>query len=53
MRKDLKNRVPANCAIDKNLNAKLVEFSKEIRIPKSRLLDEAIIDLLKKYERED
>lgn len=47
-RKDLKNREPVNCAVDKELNQKLIQLSKETKIPKSKLLDEAIEDLLNK-----
>ena len=44
----LKNRVPLGSAVDKKLVEKLKELSKESKIPISRLLDEAIEDLLKK-----
>ena len=44
-RKDLKNREPVNCAVDKELNQKLIQLSKETKIAKSKLLDEAIEDL--------
>lgn len=47
-RKDLRNREPVNCAIDKELNQRLIQLSKDTKIAKSRLLDEAIEDLLKK-----
>lgn len=47
----LKNRAPFSNAIDKDLYEKFVELSKETRIPQSRLLDEAIEDLLKKKEK--
>ena len=47
-RKDLKNREPVNCAIDKELNQRLIQLSKDTKIATSRLLDEAIEDLLKK-----
>lgn len=46
----LKNRIPVSNAIDKRLWEGLDQLHKETRIPKSRLLDEAIQDLLKKYE---
>jgi predicted DNA-binding protein len=49
-RNDLKNREPVNCAVDKELNLRLILLSKDTRIPKSKLLDEAIELLLKKYE---
>ena len=47
-RKDLTTREPVNCAVDKELNKKLIQLSKETKIAKSKLLDEAIEDLLKK-----
>jgi hypothetical protein len=42
----LKNRVIPNSAVDKKLYEELRKYSKEIKIPISRLLDEAIEDLL-------
>lgn len=48
-RKDLANREPVNCAVESKLNKALIELSKLTRIPKSRLLDEAIEDYLKKH----
>ena len=51
MRKDLKTRTPVNCAVDNELNEKLIELSKETMIPKSKLLDVAIKLLLKKYKK--
>ena len=42
----LKNRVIPNSAIDKVLYDKLRELSKDTKVPISRLLDEAIEDLL-------
>ena len=47
-RKDLTNREPVNCAVDKELNKKLIQLSKDTKIPKSKLLDEAIELLLQK-----
>lgn len=49
-RKDLANREPVNCAVNTKLNRALIEMSKNTKIPKSRLLDEAIEDYLKKHE---
>ena len=49
MRKDLKNRTPVNCAVDNELNDKLIKLSKDTMIPKSKLLDKAIEMLLKEY----
>ena len=46
----LKNRESIGAAIDKELLKKLREYSKESKIPLSKLLDEAIEDLLKKRE---
>ena len=45
------NRVRFTSSLDKALMPKLDRLSKETRIPKSRLLDEAVEDLLKKYEK--
>ena len=45
---NLKNRVIPNSAVDKELYEWLRNYSKESKIPISRLLDEAIKDLLKK-----
>ena len=51
MRKDLKTRTPVTCAVDTELNKKLIELSKETMIPKSKLLDVAIKLLLEKYKK--
>lgn len=51
MRNDLKTRTPVNCAVDINLNNKLIELSKNTMIPKSKLLDKAIELLLKEYSK--
>ena len=49
----LKNRERIGSAIDKELLNKLREYSKETKIPISKLLDEAIEDLLiKRKDRE-
>ena len=45
-RKDLTKREPVNCAVDKELNQRLIQLSKETKIPKSKLLDQAIELLL-------
>lgn len=42
MRKDLVNREPVNCAVNKELNQKLIQLSRNTGIPKSKLLDNAI-----------
>ena len=44
----LKNRTPLSNAIKTELHDSLRELSKETKVPISRLLDEAIEDLLKK-----
>lgn len=45
------NRKRFVSSLDKQLVAPLDELSKKTRVPKSRLLDEAVEDLLKKYEK--
>jgi predicted transcriptional regulator len=45
----LKNRKAISTAIDIKLARALDNLSEETRIPKSKLLDEAIADLLKKH----
>ncbi len=47
----LVNRTKLISSLDNTLVAPLNELSKKTRVPKSRLLDEAIEDLLKKYEK--
>ena len=47
-RKDVTTREPVNCAVDKKKNKKLIQLSKDTKIPKSKLLDEAIELLLQK-----
>ena len=46
----LVNRIKVTTSIDKELNKKIDELSKETRIPKSKLFDEAIELLLKKHK---
>ncbi|PEK69618.1 ribbon-helix-helix domain-containing protein [Bacillus pseudomycoides] len=46
----LKNRKPLSNAIEKDLWYDLDQLAKDTRINKSKLLDEAVSDLLKKYE---
>lgn len=48
----LVHRVRISNSIDKNLFNKLKELSEETRIPMSKLLDEAIEDLIKKHSAE-
>lgn len=45
------NRVRFTSSLKKELMPELDRLSEETRIPKSRLIDEAIEDLLKKYEK--
>ncbi len=45
------NRVRFTSSIKKELMPQWDKLSEETRIPKSRLLDEAMEDLLKKYEK--
>ena len=47
----LKNRVTFSNAIDRGLYERFVELSEETKIPKSKLLDEAIEDLLEKRSK--
>ena len=49
---DLVNRERFTNSVDKDLLSKIRKLSDDTRIPLSRLLDEAIADLLKKYGRE-
>lgn len=48
---DLKNRKRYTTSLDTKLLNKLKQLSRNTRIPMSRLLDEAIIDLLKKHNK--
>lgn len=50
---ELKNRERFGVAVDKELLAGLRKLSEQTRIPASKLVDEAIADLLKKYENGD
>lgn len=45
----LKNRTKIGSAIDTKLYSELKELSEKTRIPISKLLDEALSDLLKKH----
>lgn len=47
----LVTRVRFTSSLKKELMPKLDQLSKDTRINKSRLLDEAVEDLLKKYEK--
>jgi len=46
----LKNKVRFSSTLPKALNKKFDELARATRIPKSKLLEEAIEDLLKKYQ---
>ena len=48
--KDLKNRVRFSTSLDKDLAKRLDDLSTNTRIPKSKLVDEAIEKLLAKHE---
>ena len=48
---DLTTRKRVTTTLDKELLKKLDELSKETRIPKSKLFDKAIEDLLKKHKK--
>ena len=45
-------RVPYATKIELELRDKIAQLSAETRIPQSKLIDEAIKDLLKKYDKE-
>ena len=45
-------RLPFATTIDSELKTKLAELSTDTRIPQSKLIDEAIEYLLKKYNKE-
>lgn len=47
----LKNRKRFTSSLKNDLVPRFDELSKKTRIPKSKLLDEAIDDLLKKYSK--
>ena len=49
----LVNRTRVTTSIKNELAVDLNKLAEKTRIPKSRLFDEAIEDLLKKYEKED
>ena len=49
----LVNRTRFTTSIANELYRDLNELTKKTRIPKSRLMDEAIEDLLKKYEKKN
>ncbi|EOP78680.1 ribbon-helix-helix domain-containing protein [Bacillus toyonensis] len=47
---DLKTRDRFSSTLDKGINEKFQQLTEKTRINKSKLLDEAIRDLVKKYE---
>jgi predicted transcriptional regulator len=47
----MSERVPYATKIDRELRDKLVKLSELTRIPQSKLVDEALSDLFKKYEK--
>ncbi|HBF36031.1 MAG TPA: CopG family transcriptional regulator [Firmicutes bacterium] len=47
----LKNRIQASSSVDPKLWEGMQRLSKQTRIPVSKLLDEAMEDLLKKYQK--
>lgn len=49
-KRGLKTRTPISNAVDTKLYEQLKKLSEMTRIPMSRLLDEAIEDLIKKHE---
>lgn len=50
MSTDLKTRRRFTSTIDKLLQKNLQSLSKELRVPQTRLLDEALEDLILKYK---
>lgn len=52
MSSDLKTRKRFTSTIDKVLQLNLQELSKYTRVPQTKLLDEALEDLVKKYEQQ-
>ncbi len=48
---NLVNRKRFTNSVDKNLLSEIRKLSDDTRIPLSKLLDEAIADLLKKYDK--
>lgn len=47
---DLKNRTRIGITLDNALQVRFKQLSKDTKIPMSKLFDEAVSDLLKKYE---
>lgn len=51
MNKSDSPRIKRTISVDKALYDKIILLSKSSRIPQSKLMDEAIEDLLKKFEK--
>jgi hypothetical protein len=51
MDRGLKNRTPISNAVDTELWLMFQQLARDTRIPQSKLLDEAIKDLLRKYDK--
>ena len=49
MNKSDSTRIKRTISVDKDLYDKVIELSKTTRIPQSKLMDEAIKELLKKH----
>lgn len=49
----MSERVPYSTKIDSELKERLIKLSDKTRIPQSKLLDEALTDLLRKYGEKD
>lgn len=47
----MSERVPYATKVDRELRDKLIELATTTRIPQSKLVDEALADLFKKYEK--
>lgn len=47
----MSERVPYATKVDRELRDKLTKLSEMTRIPQSKLVDEALEDLFKKYEK--
>ncbi|MGD9155841.1 MAG: ribbon-helix-helix domain-containing protein [Bacillota bacterium] len=49
----LKNRIQISNSVDKLIWEQFQKVAKQTRIPMARLLDEAMADLIAKYEKKD
>lgn len=47
----MSERVPYATRVDRELRDKLIKLSESTRIPQSKLVDEALEDLFKKYDK--